>query len=192
VLPILLRGLKSLEYRGYDSAGLAVHGSKVAIRRANGRVQELEDLTERDPLGGDCLSGIAHTRWATHGVPSERNAHPQRCGPLVLVHNGIFENHEDFRQRFEKDGKGFASDTDTEVWAALIATELGDDLDAPDEGQVLAAIARGMKQAKGSYALAIVHDELEGRVFFARKESPLVLGVGKDGNYIASDIAALL
>ncbi len=191
----LIAGLKSLEYRGYDSAGVALHADGMPRRRAQGRVDDLVAVITKEPLPSARV-GIAHTRWATHGVPAERNAHPHRFGRVTLVHNGILENHEMLRTLVENElrtnGSTWSSETDSEVWAALLHFELGLAADAPTQEDLLAAIARAMGRARGSYALAILHDALPGRVFFARQESPLVLGVGAAGRFLASDVAALL
>ncbi|PIE22199.1 MAG: glutamine--fructose-6-phosphate transaminase (isomerizing) [Planctomycetota bacterium] len=191
VLDTLLAGLRSLEYRGYDSAGVCVQAPGLPLRKAQGRVQDLADLIEAEPLP-ESHAGIAHTRWATHGVPSQPNAHPHRMGRLVLVHNGILENFDQFKLDYEGLGTNFLSDTDTEVWAALIWHELGEHQDAPSQQQMLAAIAGAMAKAKGSFALAVIHEALPELVFFARRESPLVLGITGDGHFLASDVAALL
>jgi glucosamine--fructose-6-phosphate aminotransferase (isomerizing) len=191
VLETLIAGLQSLEYRGYDSAGVCVHAEGLPLRKAQGRVKDLTQLIEAEPLpDSDC--GIAHTRWATHGVPSQPNAHPHRIGKLVLVHNGILENFDEFKLDYIGIGTSFLSDTDTEVWAALVWHELGAKQEQPTVDCMLDAIGRSMKKAKGSYALAILHEALPGHVFFARRESPLVLGIGEGGHYLASDVAALL
>ena len=191
VLETLIAGLRSLEYRGYDSAGVCVQAEGLPLRKAQGRVQDLVDLIEAEPLP-ESHAGIAHTRWATHGVPSQPNAHPHRIGHIVLVHNGILENFDEFKLDYEGLGTSFLSDTDTEVWAALIWHELGEAQDSPSEEQMLAAMARAMAKAEGSFALGVVHEALPEHVFFARRESPLVLGITKNGHFLASDVAALL
>ena len=193
--PALIAGLRSLEYRGYDSAGIALAGSGLPTRRTRGRVDNLVALVDSDPLP-NAACGIAHTRWATHGKPSDRNSHPHRFGRLVAVHNGILENHEALRAELSAkaghDVVRFESETDSEVWVALIDDELGDSKMTPGVGEIVEALARAMQRAKGSYALAIMHEAIPDRIFFARRESPLVVGIGEGGNYVASDIAALL
>ncbi len=185
IVPILLEGLRRLEYRGYDSAGLALINSNGLERlRAVGRVAELE--AQVDETGATGETGIAHTRWATHGVPSERNAHPHISHGLAVVHNGIIENHEALRTRLKSEGYEFTSDTDTEVVAHLIASELKK---APDFfGATRAAIA----QLQGAYTLAVLRESEPERIIVAREGSPLLLGLAEDGNYAASDAAALL
>lgn len=197
---VLVAGLRSLEYRGYDSAGIALQVADMrkdagARRRAQGRIDDLVAVIDADPLP-QATTGIAHTRWATHGVPAEHNAHPHHFQKVTIVHNGILENHESLRAEadhaFASNGSTWTSETDSEVWAALICQELGDANDNPSVEDVLAALARAMGRARGSYALGILHDDLPGHVFFARHESPLVVGLGETGNFLASDVAALL
>ena len=184
---ILLEGLKRLEYRGYDSAGMAVidTSGELSRRRALGKVAALETMLSAAPLPGRC--GIAHTRWATHGKPSEENAHPHQSGAqLALVHNGIIENHETLRRELEAQGYTFTSETDTEVVAHLLAREvrLGDGL--------LAAVQRVLLRLEGAYALAVVHAAEPDVIVGARKGSPLVVGVGIDEAFLGSDPLALL
>ncbi|MDX5435366.1 MAG: glutamine--fructose-6-phosphate transaminase (isomerizing) [Halomonas sp.] len=184
---ILLEGLRRLEYRGYDSAGMAVLNAagELQRRRALGKVAALEAMLEEAALPGRC--GIAHTRWATHGKPSEENAHPHQSGNrLALVHNGIIENHEPLRRELEADGYAFSSQTDTEVVAHLLEREYrhGDGL--------LAAVQRGLAQLEGAYALAVVHADEPNVVVGARKGSPLVVGAGIDEAFLGSDPLALL
>ncbi|WP_431024717.1 glutamine--fructose-6-phosphate transaminase (isomerizing) [Halomonas sp. H5] len=184
---ILLEGLKRLEYRGYDSAGMAVLNAagKLARRRALGKVAALEARLAEAPLGGH--SGIAHTRWATHGKPSEANAHPHQSGDdLAVVHNGIIENFEALRRELQGEGYAFTSETDTEVVAHLLARRLrgGDDLLA-----AVQAVAGGLD---GAYALGVMSPLEPGVVIGARKGSPLVVGVGIEEAFLASDPLALL
>ncbi|MGR4070504.1 glutamine--fructose-6-phosphate transaminase (isomerizing) [Halomonas sp. LR3S48] len=184
---ILLEGLRRLEYRGYDSAGMAVltSGGELRRRRALGKVAALEAMLEEAALPGRC--GIAHTRWATHGKPSEDNAHPHQSGDrLALVHNGIIENHEPLRRELEAAGYTFSSQTDTEVVAHLLEQEYrrGDGL--------LAAVQRGLARLEGAYALAVVHADEPDVIVGARKGSPLVVGVGIDEAFLGSDPLALL
>jgi len=184
---ILLEGLKRLEYRGYDSAGMAVlaPGGGLQRRRALGKVASLEACLIVEPLPG--RSGIAHTRWATHGRPSEENAHPHQSGErLAVVHNGIIENHEALRRDLEAEGYAFASETDTEVIAHLLARE------SRQAGDLLSAVRRVLAQLDGAYALGVIHADEPGVVVGARKGSPLVVGVGIEEAFLASDPLALL
>ena len=183
--PILIEGLKRLEYRGYDSAGITVCGKNgVAIKRKEGKVSILDDEVRQGPLEGS--SGIGHTRWATHGRPSETNAHPHRAGDITLVHNGIIENYLELKESLTAKGCNFNSETDTEVLAHLIDRELR------SEPDMIKALRNSVRQVKGSYALAIIRESEPGKLVVARQASPLVLGAGEDGNYIASDIPAIL
>jgi glutamine---fructose-6-phosphate transaminase (isomerizing) len=187
VVPILMEGLRRLEYRGYDSAGLAVEvpGGTIERRRTEGKVQRLQDSLDQAPLAGGC--GIAHTRWATHGVPSERNAHPQVSGPgVALVHNGIIENHEALRRELQALGYVFESETDTEV----IAHRIRSYLDA--NGGLLDAVRHTVADLEGAYALAVVSSEDPDRIVVARAGCPVVIGLGIGENFVASDVAALL
>jgi len=187
VVPILMEGLRRLEYRGYDSAGLAieVEGRTIERRRTEGKVQRLQESLDAAPLHGSC--GIAHTRWATHGVPSERNAHPQVSGPgLALVHNGIIENHEALRRELQALGYEFESETDTEVVAHRIRHYLA------EGGDLLAAVKRTIADLDGAYALAVMSSDDPDRIVVARAGCPVVLGLGIGENFVASDVAALL
>ncbi len=187
IAAVLLEGLRKLEYRGYDSAGLAlVNGEGLQRLRAVGRVAELTAQVEQARAAGD--TGIAHTRWATHGVPSERNAHPHVSGAagLAVVHNGIIENHEALRSRLIAAGYEFTSDTDTEVIAHLIALEL------KSAGDFFAAVRRSVSQLRGAYAIAVLRESDPDKVVVARQGSPLLLGLSEDGSYAASDASALL
>ncbi|MGM0535291.1 MAG: glutamine--fructose-6-phosphate transaminase (isomerizing) [Pseudomonadota bacterium] len=184
---ILLEGLKRLEYRGYDSAGMAVLApeGRLQRRRALGKVAALEERLVAEPLPG--RSGIAHTRWATHGRPSEGNAHPHQSGErLAVVHNGIIENHEALRRDLETEGYAFTSETDTEVIAHLLERE------SRQAGDLLVAVRRVLARLDGAYALGVVHAEEPDVVIGARKGSPLVVGVGIDEAFLASDPLALL
>ena len=185
IVSVLLEGLRKLEYRGYDSAGLALINDRGLQRlRAVGRVAELTAQVDEVDAAG--YTGIAHTRWATHGVPSERNAHPHISHGLAVVHNGIIENHEALRTRLKAEGYEFTSETDTEVVAHLIAFELKKGLD------FFAATRAAIAQLQGAYALAVASEAEPQRVIVAREGSPLLLGVADDGNYAASDASALL
>ena len=184
-MPIILDGLKRLEYRGYDSAGMAVIGDHgLAIRRSLGKLKELENLLLKDPLQGQV--GIGHTRWATHGRPSETNAHPHRVGDIAVVHNGIIENYLELKESLIKAGHRFSSETDTEIVSHLIVQHL-------EEGApYLAAVQQAIQEIKGSYALAIVNAREPRMLVAARKESPLILGLGEGEYFLASDIPAIL
>ncbi|MEQ1559624.1 MAG: glutamine--fructose-6-phosphate transaminase (isomerizing) [Methyloglobulus sp.] len=186
VVPILLEGLKRLEYRGYDSAGLAViHDNEIYRKRALGKVKGLEDMLEVDPISGHI--GIAHTRWATHGVPSTANAHPHICrNKVVVVHNGIIENHEQLRSQQQKDGYKFTSQTDTEV----IVHQVFDALE--ESGDFVQAVKQSLVKLEGAYALGIMCTDNPDTLIACRKGSPLVVGVGIGEYFIASDVAALL
>ena len=185
-MPIILDGLKRLEYRGYDSAGMAVIDSehRLAIRRSLGKLKELENLLRQDPLHGQV--GIGHTRWATHGRPSETNAHPHMVGDIAVVHNGIIENYLELKEELIKDGHRFASETDTEIVSHLIVKHLAQG--AP----YLEAVQRTLQDIRGSYALAIVNANEPRMLVAARKESPLILGLGDREYFLASDIPAIL
>jgi glucosamine--fructose-6-phosphate aminotransferase (isomerizing) len=187
VVPILIEGLKRLEYRGYDSAGVAVlnGGAEVARLRAVGKVSKLSDALATHPTSGHL--GIAHTRWATHGVPNERNAHPHvsRDG-VAIVHNGIIENHEELHAELVKEGYEFASDTDTEVIAHRIHHHLA------GTGDLFAAVRKTVAELRGAFALAVMWGRDPDCIVLARAGCPLLIGLGKDENFIASDIAALL
>ncbi|MDX2428276.1 MAG: glutamine--fructose-6-phosphate transaminase (isomerizing) [Xanthomonadales bacterium] len=183
---VLIAGLHTLEYRGYDSAGIALQQDGYLKRlRAAGKVRDLEALLESSPINGKC--GISHTRWATHGVPNTANAHPHTSGDqLALVHNGIIENHEELRRELQQAGCHFSSDTDTEVMVHLIAQLMGSGLD------LFAALRKAIGRLRGAFAIAVVSAAEPGVIVGARKGSPLVLGVGRGENFLASDIYPLL
>jgi len=182
--PILIEGLKRLEYRGYDSVGIAVlSNSTVLTLKTKGRIADLKRKLEESGFPQGNL-GLGHTRWATHGEPSEVNSHPHTCGKETLVHNGIIENYAELKARLAGEGRSFVSGTDTEIVAHLI--------DRYYSGDPAPAIFRAVSELRGSYALGIFFSDIPGRLFAIRKESPLVVGVGKEGNYISSDIPALL
>jgi glucosamine--fructose-6-phosphate aminotransferase (isomerizing) len=184
VVPILLEGLKRLEYRGYDSAGVAVVNGKLERARSTGRVAELEKLASAQGLTGHL--GIAHTRWATHGVPSEKNAHPHVSGDVSVVHNGIIENHDELRRRLQGEGYVFVSDTDTEVIAHLVHSYL------KGGSPLFEAVQRTLVELKGAYAIAVVRAAEPGTLVVARHGAPLLLGLGKHENFAASDASALI
>ncbi len=183
IVPVLVEGLKKLEYRGYDSAGLAVIGQNGIERvRSVGRVAELESAS----AATHSPTGIAHTRWATHGVPCERNAHPHVSGAIAVVHNGIIENYESLRQELSAQGYVFTSDTDTESIAHLVQATL------QDEPDLFQAVRLACQRLVGAYAIAVIDHSQPGRIVVAREGSPLLLGVSDTGNYAASDASALL
>jgi len=188
IVPVLLEGLRRLEYRGYDSAGVAVLDARQRPQlrrlRAAGRVAELAAQVDAQRLGSQ--TGIAHTRWATHGAPTEKNAHPHVSGGLAVVHNGIIENHEQIRERLSREGFEFSSDTDTEVIAHLIARYRKG---SPD---LLGAVSGAVAELVGAFAIAVVSEGDPHTVVLARKGAPLLLGLGEDENFAASDASALI
>ena len=184
--PILLDGLSKLEYRGYDSAGVAVYdGEKIQMVKATGRLKVLEELTQ-DGAVLPGTSGIGHTRWATHGSPSDANAHPHfnKDQSIVVVHNGIIENYVKLKKKMESRGYQFVSETDTEVIAHM--------LDYYYNGNPLDTIVKIMHRVEGSYALGILFRDHPDEVYAVRKDSPLIVGLGEGENFIASDIPAIL
>ena len=187
IVPILIEGLRRLEYRGYDSAGVAVLNGSGDVKRLRtvGKVRKLEDALQADPTHGGL--GIAHTRWATHGVPSERNAHPHisRDG-IAIVHNGIIENHEELRDEARREGYEFTSETDTEVIAHRIHHHLA------VTGDLFKAVRATVSELEGAYALAVVSQADPDRIVVAREGCPVVIGLGDRENFVASDVAALL
>jgi glucosamine--fructose-6-phosphate aminotransferase (isomerizing) len=184
VVPILLEGLKRLEYRGYDSAGIAVVNGRLARLRSTGRVAELARRADEVRLAGPI--GVAHTRWATHGVPSERNAHPHVSGGLSVVHNGIIENHEEIRARLQAEGYEFTSDTDTEVIAHLVHSNIA------QGAALLDAVRSTVAELTGAYAIAVVNEQDPTVLVVARMGAPLLLGLGEGENFAASDTSALI
>jgi len=187
VTPILLEGLRRLEYRGYDSAGIAVLDEYGQIMRARrpGKIRELENYLQTAPVEGKI--GIAHTRWATHGVPSERNAHPHMSGDVVaVVHNGIIENHDELRRRLQSKGYEFSSETDTEV----IVHQVHEFLEAG--WSLLEAVQKTTEVLHGAYAIGVISVNDPRRLITARHGSPLVIGLGENENFIASDVFALV
>lgn len=184
--PIILDGLSKLEYRGYDSAGIAVYdGTKIITRKAIGRLKVLENLTK----GGETMpgqAGIGHTRWATHGAPSDKNAHPHTNagGTIAVVHNGIIENYIPLKKMLTEKGYQFASETDTEVLAHL--------LDYYYKGNPLEAVTKVLHRVEGSYALGIMFADYPDEIYATRKDSPLIVGKNEDGCFIASDVPAIL
>ncbi|MEP6655198.1 MAG: glutamine--fructose-6-phosphate transaminase (isomerizing) [Myxococcales bacterium] len=186
--PILVGGLRRLEYRGYDSAGLAVIDSqtgKLGVSRSAGKLSVLEQLLERQPLPGHV--GIGHTRWATHGGPSEANAHPHRVAGVAVVHNGIIENYLELKRRLQAAGRDFSSETDTEIVAHLIDEALS--AGAPT---LVEALRRALSQVVGAYALVVVSERHPNEIVAAKNASPLVVGIGDGEMFLASDVPAML
>src|ERR1700681_2405107 len=186
-VPIILDGLKRLEYRGYDSAGLAVlQNGCLGVRRAQGKLRNLEDVLQLNPVEG--LYGIGHTRWATHGRPTEENAHPHRdcTGQIVVVHNGIVENYVELKRQLEKEGHKFVTETDTEIVAHLVEKHMKDGVPLED------AVRRTVKQLAGVYSLAILSSQDPNKIIAARTGPPSVIGLGQGEYFVASDIPAIL
>ncbi len=183
-VPIIIDGLKRLEYRGYDSAGIACHNSgRIDVRRCKGKISELD--SQLRGFGGSSTTAIGHTRWATHGRPSEENAHPHRSDGIVIVHNGIIENYTELKQELEAEGFVFTSETDTEVICHLIKKH--------SAGNSLAdAVMESVRLVRGAYAIAAMSEGEPGRIVAVRKDSPLVAGIGEGEYFIASDIPAFL
>lgn len=180
---VLINGLKSLEYRGYDSSGIALkEKDEIEVIKSVGKIVNLEEKIKSKEILESHV-GIAHTRWATHGKPTEENAHPHTSGRVTLVHNGIIENAEELREKLKKEGVTFHSETDTEVVAALINKYY--------EKNPVDAMDKALKEVKGSYALGILFQESDD-LYAVRKDSPLIVGLGKEENFIASDIAAII
>ncbi len=186
LLPVLIEGLRRLEYRGYDSAGVAVvRDGTMQIRRSPGKLSKLEDVLAREPLDGDF--GIGHTRWATHGRPSEENAHPHRdcTGRIVVVHNGIIENYLDLKRELTAEGHQFKTETDTEVVAHLVEAEgRGDGL--------AAAVRRALRRLRGLFALVLISADDPDTIVAVRNGPPIVIGLGEGESFVASDIPAIL
>ncbi|HIJ84910.1 MAG: glmS [Magnetococcales bacterium] len=183
--PVLLEGLKRLEYRGYDSAGIAVgHGGRIDIRRSEGKLLNLENLVKEQPLTG--FLGIGHTRWATHGAPTRDNAHPHRSEHVVVVHNGIIENFRRLRQELSAEGVQFFSETDTEVIPHLVERELKKGINPQD------AVRAAIHYLEGAFALGILIQGIEDRMFAVRRGSPLIVGLGTGEQFLASDAQPLV
>jgi len=186
--PILIEALKRLEYRGYDSSGVAVIDRlnyELAVRKTSGKIKDLEELLESSPLPLSSV-GISHTRWATHGAPNKINSHPHvDCsGKIVLVHNGIIENYEELRDILWKKGHKFVSETDTEIIVHLIEEYYKRD--------IFVAVQKAVKQLRGSFALGVLCLDEPDILIAARIGSPLIIGLGKNENFIASDVPAIL
>src|SRR6187455_1072673 len=186
VVPVLLDGLRRMEYRGYDSAGVAVVSPEgIALRRSAGKLANLESSIQNEPVDG--LYGVGHTRWATHGRPTEENAHPHRdcTGRIVVVHNGIIENYLELKQELQKQGHQFKTETDTEIVAHLVEREMRDD-------GLEQAVRRALKLMRGMFALVLVSAEDPEKIVAVRNGPPIVVGLGKDEFFVASDIPAIL
>jgi glucosamine--fructose-6-phosphate aminotransferase (isomerizing) len=183
-VPVVLEGLKRLEYRGYDSAGIAFFAEQdIEVRRCSGKIHDLVALLESEnPVSH---TTIGHTRWATHGRPSEENAHPHRSNGIVLVHNGIIENYLPLKKMLQDRGYTFTSETDTEVLCHLIE-------DYARQYPLEDALREALKEVKGSYALAVIKKEEPDKIVGVRKDSPLVIGLGDGEYFLASDIPAFL
>ncbi len=191
-LPVLLDGLRRLEYRGYDSAGVALlDGSSLAIRKSVGRIANLALEIEKSPVSGS--AGISHTRWATHGAVTHENAHPHtdRSGRLVLVHNGVIENYQTLRDQLIERGHAFASQTDTEVLAHLVGEEFEKQA-ASGKAALVAAVQSALRSVIGTYGIAVLHADVPGVLVGARRGSPLVLGIGDGEHFLASDVSAIV
>ena len=181
---LIVEGLRKLEYRGYDSAGVAILNGALHVVRAKGKLKNLAEKLKLEHPKGTC--GIGHTRWATHGRPSDENAHPHQYGGVAVVHNGIIENHLELKDVLQKAGHVFSSETDTEIFAHLIA-------DAEQKGLALPeAVRAALAQVRGTYALAVVSEKAPGMVVVAKNASPLVIGLGQGCNFVASDVPAIL
>src|SRR6202162_1575514 len=190
----LLDGLRRLEYRGYDSAGgVIINGDHVETRKCAGRIASLAKLISQKPAAGSF--GISHTRWATHGKVNDENAHPHfdASRKIALVHNGVIENYQALKEQLVRDGDhDFRSETDTEVLAHLVGS-IYQQLDGRDsKARLVNAVRKALKQVIGTYGIAVVHSDIPNFLVGARRGSPLVLGVGKDENFLASDVSAIV
>ncbi len=187
-VPIILKGLKRLEYRGYDSAGIAVQngGSRILVRKRKGKVKELEAFLAEESIHG--MTGLGHTRWATHGKPSDRNAHPHLDAEsrVAVVHNGIIENYMELRSKLKGEGYRFRSETDSEVFVHLIDKHYRRSKDLLD------AVRKTLKEVRGSYAIGVLHRAEPGKLVISRVDSPLIVGIGERENFVSSDIPAVL
>src|ERR687896_1731962 len=186
VLPILIDGLRRLEYRGYDSAGVAVvRDGCIELRRSAGKLARLEEVIATNPLEGEY--GIGHTRWATHGRPTEENAHPHRdcTGRIVVVHNGIIENYLELKQQLQAQGHEFTTETDTEIVAHLVEREM--DVDGLEN-----AVRRALRVMRGMFAIVLVSADDPNKIVAVRNGPPIVVGLGQEEFFVASDIPAIL
>jgi glucosamine--fructose-6-phosphate aminotransferase (isomerizing) len=195
--PILLEALRRLEYRGYDSAGIAMlNGGEIQVRKRAGRIDDgLTPLVDSQPVHG--RSGIGHTRWATHGPPSDRNSHPHLDvrGKIAVVHNGVIENYERLKERLACAGHRFESDTDTEILAHLIGEHYANLEQAPPDGAAMhplaQAVSNALSEVIGTYGIAVVCSEFPGIIVGARRGSPLIVGIGEGEHFLASDVTAI-
>src|ERR687897_2937266 len=186
LVPILIDGLRRLEYRGYDSAGVAVvRNGSIELRRSAGKLSKLEEVIANDPLDGEY--GLGHTRWATHGRPTEENAHPHRdcTGKIVVVHNGIIENYLDLKRQLQREGHAFVTETDTEIVAHLVEQEMQDD-------GLQAAVRRALPQIRGLFAVVLISSDDPDKIVAVRNGPPVVVGLGDGEFFVASDIPAIL
>jgi glucosamine--fructose-6-phosphate aminotransferase (isomerizing) len=184
-VPMIMSGLHRLEYRGYDSAGVAViSNGKLVVRKKVGKLKVLDQSLEQDPIPGTC--GIGHTRWATHGIPSEVNSHPHsdNSGKIMVVHNGIIENYKELKDEMIKEGHVFKSQTDTEVAAHLVGKYY--------KGNLEEAVRNALKDVTGAYALGVICADEPDKLVAARCGSPLIIGIGDGENFIGSDVPAIL
>jgi len=183
---LVVQGLKQLEYRGYDSSGVAIQNGLdvIQVEKTHGKIKKLEEILKSHPLKGQ--TAIGHTRWATHGSPNQENAHPHldQDNRIAVVHNGIIENYFELREKLEKKGIHFRSDTDTEVIVHLVSQYY--------KGNLESALQKALKDIDGTYAVAVISSKEPGKIVAAKMDSPLVLGLGKNENFLASDVTALL
>ena len=196
VLPILIDGLRRLEYRGYDSAGVAVvRNGTIELRRSAGKLSRLEEALAMHPLDGEY--GIGHTRWATHGRPTEENAHPHRdcTGQIVVVHNGIIENYLDLKRQLQKEGHRFVTETDTEIVAHLVEREMKQAASNASDGKhdgLENAVRRALLYMRGLFALVLISADDPNKIVTVRNGPPIVVGLGENEYFVASDIPAIL
>src|SRR5829696_8040121 len=184
--PILVGGLRKLEYRGYDSAGISVWNDGTSrVVRCRGKLGALEEKLKKEPAIG--TQGIGHTRWATHGRPSDENSHPHKVGGISVIHNGIIENHLALRAELQAGGAKFSSETDTEIFAHLVDQQIKEGAE-----DLTVAVRRALHKVRGSYAFVVMSDKEPGTLVAAKNSSPLVVGLGEGENYVASDVTAIL
>ena len=185
----IITGLKNLEYRGYDSAGIAlVQNNKINLYKSQGKISKLEEKIQN--IDNSSNTGIGHTRWATHGIPNEINAHPHKVGNVTLVHNGIIENYIQLKEFLLKEGVEFKTQTDSEVACAYINYIY--EKEANSENSKIKAIIKACEKFRGSYAFGIIFDDEPNAIYATRKDSPLIIGNSNNENFIASDVSAIL